>query len=360
MPHSNTINILTLSILTILFSFAVSKPWPAARCMADGEMCNFGTARRSEVCVAKRPSEEQSTECVEQACSYCLRNTHFQTKYPCDSPALGSLCGYMVASATPSSSPVLTPSLTPSISPSASPSAYISASVSPTISISPSVSPATPTPVPSGCVWTNPGGDDVVIDLSRVAPASGWMPCYRAGYPGLIYKQHRNRGIDKKGEQGVMCFDVQAPMSGTYFLTALSYAPHNTEHNDVWVSSSKGFDLWRRGVKHSFVKPGIWRKAYQNFGTRGIAQFFKTIDFNGHRFLIPDVEKDETFQVCLSGRSYRYEMFRLALIKCEGVFCTGGVYKDIESRAPGVCSKKDEMLSETTEVTPEPRNGIPM
>lgn len=279
---------------------------------------------------------------------------------------------------TPTASPTASVSMSVSASPSVTPS--VSASASITASVSPSVSPATPTPVPSGCLWTGSGADDseedddkadddIVMDLSRVPSlASGWTPCYRDGFSGLIYKRQRNLGIDPRPDQNgsntdPMCFSVYPRRSGTYFLTSLSYAPHNTEHNDAWVSSSHGFELWRRSVRHSIVSPGKWRKAYQNFGKKGIAMFMKTIDHNGHRFLVPNVKKGEVFKVCLAGRSFRYEMFRLVLIKCRGAFCTGGVYRDVFQRVERTeprCLMKEEIEREREEemtamVTPEAR-----
>lgn len=140
-----------------------------------------------------------------------------------------------------------------------------------------------------------------------------------------------------------MCFNVSAEIPGDYYLTALSYAPHNTEHNDMWVQSSLGFELWkggRNGTLGGVVEGTGWRKAYQNYGIRGISDDLKTIDFNGHRFIIPGVRRRETFWVCVSGRSYRYEVFRLILLKCEGVVCTGGawVLKDLRERPLSTCS----------------------
>lgn len=105
-------------------------------------------------------------------------------------------------------------------------------------------------------------------------------------------------------------------------------------------------------MRHSIVSAGKWRKAYQNFGTKGIAMFMKTIDFNGHRFLVQNVEKGRMFEVCLAGRSFRYEMFRLVLIRCRGAFCTGGVYRDVFERVQRTqarCVEAEEIEREMTE-----------
>lgn len=170
------------------------------------------------------------------------------------------------------------------------------------------------------------------------------MPVERDGLTGLVYEPTKNLGIDFRGVKGKLCFNIHVKLPGGYYLTALSYAPHNTEHNDMWVRSSLGFELWkggRNGTLGGVVKPREWRKAYQNYGTRGISDDLKTIDFNGHRFIIPVAEKKEgeRFQVCVSGRSYRYEVFRLILVKCKGVVCTGGawVLQDLRQRPVSPC-----------------------
>lgn len=77
--------------------------------------------------------------------------------------------------------------------------------------------------------------------------------------------------------------------------------------------------------------------------------FMKTIDHNGHRFLVPNVKKDEPFTVCLAGRSFKYEMFRLVLIKCRAAFCTGGVYRDVFQRVERTearCLMKEDIEKE--------------
>lgn len=170
----------------------------------------------------------------------------------------------------------------------------------------------------------------------------GWVPTKRDGLIGLVYEPSKNRGIDMRGAKGKMCFNVNVKIPGGYYFTALSYAPHNTEHNDMWVESSLGFELWKGGKNGTLggvVKPTEWRKAYQNYGIRGISDDLKTIDFNGHRFIIPVVNSDAGFQVCVSGRSYRYEVFRLILVKCKGVVCTGGawVLHDLRERPLSTC-----------------------
>lgn len=135
-----------------------------------------------------------------------------------------------------------------------------------------------------------------------------------------------------------MCFKVKAPSSGKYYLTAVSYAPHPTEHNDVWVETSKGFELWQNGKYRRYEPPGKWTKAYQNNGKKGLSEMWKTIDFDGHRFIVPNVKAWQTFKVCIAGRSKKYEIFQILLIKCSGKkYCQGGIMKDLFHFKPSKC-----------------------
>lgn len=188
-------------------------------------------------------------------------------------------------------------------------------------------------------MWTA-DSDRVVIDLARVPLVDGWTRKSRSGLTGIEYNRDGAGGRDGAGERGVMCFPVRAREDGGYYFTAISYAPHNTEHNDAWVRSDKGFTLWRQGRDGEFWRradSSEWLKAYQNSGGSRISEDFKTRDHDGHRFIIPNVRAGETFNVCISGRSFRYELFKLALIKCEGRFCTGGIMQNLRPLASSQC-----------------------
>lgn len=365
-----------VTALASLLVSAASKPFASASCLYHGSACSKTEAVRSQFCRPGMSAEQQTKRCITEACTYCLRKAAYQETFPCDSAAISGLCDFsfaekrpvsaldaQIGSPTPSTSLATNPTQTVSVSPTPTPTVTTSSTATPapsqsptqttisttTVTTTPSILPslaqsmdatvasqAPATQFPSPCVWSVPR-DQVSVDLSSVQPATWWTPCKRNGLYGLVYKKERTHGIDGKGEHGVMCFDVRAPSDGTYYLTALSYAPHNTEHNDVWVRCSKPIELWRHANSRSKVEASTWLKAYQNKGKAGISEEWKTIDRNGHRLLIPGLLEDEIFQVCLSGRSYQYELFRLVFIRCQGPYCTGKMYEHIAKRPISVC-----------------------
>lgn len=86
------------------------------------------------------------------------------------------------------------------------------------------------------------------------------------------------------------------------------------------------------------VPPMEYRKGYQNQGPgKGIANFLITIDHNPHTMIVPEVEEGEKFKVCVYGRSSKFEVFRVVLVKCEGYRCIGGRYHDIQQRPTSPC-----------------------
>lgn len=106
----------------------------------------------------------------------------------------------------------------------------------------------------------------------------------------------------------------------------------------MWVTSTKGLELWRRRVMRTYVEPMEYRKGYQNQGPdNGIANFLMNIDHDPHTFIVPNVTKEEEFEVCIHGRSTRFEVFRVVLVKCEGYRCIGGRYHDIAERETSPC-----------------------
>lgn len=105
----------------------------------------------------------------------------------------------------------------------------------------------------------------------------------------------------------------------------------------MWVTTNKGIELWRRRVMRTFVESMSYRKGYQNQGPNGIANFLVNIDHDPHTMVVPDVTKGETFKVCVHGRSSKFEVFRVVLVKCEGYRCIGGRYHDIAERETSPC-----------------------
>lgn len=140
---------------------------------------------------------------------------------------------------------------------------------------------------------------------------------------GVVFRPDKNHGIVKPGAEGVMCFPVKPSMAGDYYLTAVSAAPDRTENNDMWIKSSKPLTLVKKGSPRSGNTD--WYKGYQNNGSYKIADHLSTIDRNGHYFVVPGVRANERFTICMAGRSYRYEVFKIVLTKCDRDRCLSGL-----------------------------------
>lgn len=295
-------------------------PWFGAECIARSTRCStFFTKYTEERCVENTKWDQQPPECYEFVCPWCTEFKGRASNAPCGSDEVVNACADYL-SGVYDGSDRSNDNYEPKREDKGVPSQEEEESEQDSI------------PKHGGnrndgkCVWTGEK-DNIVIDLGKVPLVTGWDSVNRDGYEGIIFARSPARGISPKGKYGMMCFDVQAPMDGKYYLTAISYAPHVTEHNDVWVTTSKGMELWQSGNQHSFEEPMEWHKAYQNNGKKGISEHFKTIDFDGHRFLVPNIKQDEIFQVCIAGRSKKYEMYRLILKNCEDKYCEGKIMK---------------------------------
>lgn len=168
-------------------------------------------------------------------------------------------------------------------------------------------------------------GGMVVVDLGKVKGKDGWTPVTNGGLNGLIFRKEKTHGIVGAGSEGKMCFSIKPGMAGDYMATAVSAAPHGSDNNDMWFGSSKGWKLLQAGSFYTpDPKPFEFRKAYQNMGGRRLADYISTKDHDGHYFVAPNVGENETIQICIAGRSYKYEVFKIILVKCNSRFCTGG------------------------------------
>lgn len=199
---------------------------------------------------------------------------------------------------------------------SALPSA--SAAASPVV-----VAPGTRRPA-GACTWE--GTDELRLDLGQVLPVSGWEPRVRSEsgltLNGLVYKPDVSSGIDSEGS-GELCFPVTMSTSGNYFFTMISYTPKRTDHNDMWVTTSKQLRMSAIRDSRTFdSEPLKYLKAFQNRANI-FATSMKNKDRDGHRFEIVGVDAGVSFRVCISGRSSKFEIFALVLKRCEGLICEG-------------------------------------
>ena len=285
------------------------KPHPyfGAICIRRSNNCNRFYSRWSgHRCVANRAFDQQPPRCYNYVCAWCFQYPKRQYKSPCNGNMIRQVC--KSKSDTPP----------------------------------PPQQQQPPSPSPKGtnnngqCTWT--GRDNrVVIDFGKIPVPRGWDRVQRGNARGIIFLRSPSKNISPPGKYGKFCVTVNPPETGRYYFTAISYAPHPTEHNDVWVDSSNGFELWKHGRKHSYVRPGSWTKAYQNNGKKGMSDEWRTIDFNGHRFIIPNVVRGRRMRICLSGRSKRYSIFQIIVAKCWGDNCSGGRMKGLMGLSATKC-----------------------
>lgn len=280
-----------ITIIAALFACCMALPFHSARCLSQKKNCSRRVALRSGLCNPFKAPREQPQGCIDDACSFCTTQPGRMSKSPCNSSFITSRCSVRTNTSPEDSNP-------------------------------------------STCVYQ--GNRKAVIDLGSVTPARGWSHVRREGMNGIIFdRNRRSRTIVRAGLEGVMCFDIKIQEGGQYYTTAITSSPDNTEHNDLWIRSDKGFRLLRDGRFRPTVNSYV--KGFQNSGHNRIANTLKTIDHNGH-YLITDVVANERFQICISGRSSMFEVFRIVLVKCTGVNCTPrDVSGDLEDLSPTRC-----------------------
>lgn len=293
-------SILFLFFLLASLTVSHASQLHAARCLARSKRCSPGLARKSGVCQPRTDAYQQSVECKKEGCIHCHSNPKARLQaFPCKKRKIREICSQHDG-----------------------------------------LSPSTL----SSCTFTQASHTDaIVIPLTGDMASRGWASTRRHGLDGLVYKPFGAKRNNKHVHVGKQCFKVMGRMSGDYYFTALSYAKMSRRFNTLWVQSSLGFQMWKPGfdglwVKTSqgfevwkdgtdpqlggLVQPNEWRKAYQNRGSNGISANLKTVDFDGHRLIVPDVKPNTQFQICISGRSPTFEVFRLILIHCQKIGCS--------------------------------------
>lgn len=281
-------------IFVILTAIGISSVhgngYDSASCISRANTCYRSLARKGSGCMPFVWPMEQPSPCKYAACSYCKS----RTSYPCGTISMKKVCK------SPSS-----PRKTMK---------------------KPKYSAPTPSKGKKGmCGYhskTSSGGTAIVVNMGSLPAKDGWARIRRNGMSGLIYRPDRNGGRDSPGKKGKYCFPMMTTMSGDYQLTSISYTPHETEHNDMWVRCSLGFTMWYEGRYWKSVGPRDWLKAYQNVPGR-MADYLHTKDHDPHKFIVKNVKAGTKFEVCISGRSYRYEVYRIVLKKCKGNECRG-------------------------------------
>lgn len=297
----SSVLILTVVASLSLLHLTEAGPWHAAKCLTLKKNCSRRFSRPSRFCKSHISAWWQPKACRRVACNFCSINPQSTV---CGTSIIAKLCKNVEKP-------------------------------------KPTKKPATPPTTPQGsCSWRDNGRKEVVIPIHKAKKVKGWSYVKRGQFSGYIYEKNRKGGMSKPGTS-VMCYRVRIPHNGKYYMNAISYAPHNTEHNDAFVSSSVGFELWRRGRYGRNVKPNEMIKAYQNQGKSGVSYEWKHIDFNGHRLIIPHVKKGQVVNICMGGRSYKYEVYKIMLRLCapgEKAYCTGLYWKvDLEDIKDSKC-----------------------
>lgn len=305
--------LLLLVTLTLTHLADAERPYYCVLCVSKGKACSRSLARTCNICNSYTAPVNQPKACRNRVCKWCSRVRIASARALCNDSHVRAVCGGGGGGGAPHRGDDYGRTKTP---------------------------PTKASTAPAGgggkCTWTATGSH-AVVNLGAVKPGQGWSRVSRHGFSGIAYETSKKGGIDPPGKYGEMCFDMRVKSAGNYYFGAVSYAPHNTEHNDVWVRSSKGFWIWKKGNLWKKGRSDEWFKAYQNYGSRGIAEDFKTKDHDGHRFLIQNLKANEKLTICISGRSYRYELYRLVLAKCSGMTCKGRMMPDIKNFKPSVC-----------------------
>lgn len=180
-----------------------------------------------------------------------------------------------------------------------------------------------------GCVWRFGPNGTLAIPLSAVPPTGLWS---RGGRGGLVWRAgDPTELVDEPSAEGTLCFSVRPPTDGHYYVTAHSAAPHRTEHNDAWLSFSGGIDLFRAGTHvlwdlyDEYGGDGEdgthFMKVYENEGDNVIADMISSIDGYRHVLVTRRLLGGEEYELCIAGRSSKYTMFSLVLVRCEGIDC---------------------------------------
>lgn len=282
-----------------------------------------------------------------------------RTPSPMPSPS-SSVSRTPSVSPTPTTSPSPTSSRTPSPMASTSPSPSVSQSGAyspsttpmstpywtPIILVSPSAKPAPrlsvsprSTPTPSTDCTFKGTGDIVDIRMADLASRGEWT---RSSGGSLTWKKEVGRGVIKPNAVETICAKFSPAKSGIYYFTARSRASGWTEHNDAWFRLSMPLILSR--LVHKQVKrfpAGKFFKGYQNEGPGKWSMYLRTIDHNGHDVLTTPLVSGETYEVCVAGRSTKFTVSDLILVKCSGVEdCNpfrGAVGERLKSRQPSRC-----------------------
>lgn len=312
----------------------------AAACCARGPECYEKHARLSLECKQNIWMDQQSKACQKLACDFCSQHEkrlmcqtypilwncfeqgpphsppplEWKVKTPSPSPEVSPS-----STSSPSSSPPSTPTATPSSTSSAKPSSSPSPSTSSISASPPASSPSSSVahPAERDCIFYSNHG--FINIAARSFPLNGlWTRTI--GGESVIWRRNGGAATYKPSAKQAFCVRYKSDYDGLHYFTAVTSAPHGTEHNDAWFRFSIKTILYRPKDK-SLKNKGVntWMKGYQNQGNSSRADYILTIDKEGHQIFLNDVRKDKVYKICVSGRSTQFQIYNLAIFRCRSL-----------------------------------------
>lgn len=283
-----------LTVLVVGAKTGRNKYEAAARCIALNSKCKKSLADRSIYCKPFTYVKKQNKKCLKNACSFCSPDKKPKRRSGCNSWAIRHWCfgrkkrnGDLLKA-----KPVTAPGST-------------------TVASAPSRKPKRIRP--KG--FSTGSGSKVIICLANKQPKSPWS---KKG-SGFIWRATAADQRDPEGT-GEMCFNFKPPKTGTYYLTAVTSAPHRTDNNDMWIKLDSGLGVFSRDMKKRESSSGYY-KAYQNLGGNQKVDIISNVDYNPHQFITNTLQGGSTQTLCMSGRSSRFTVYKFVLVHCSGQDC---------------------------------------
>ena len=127
----------------------------------------------------------------------------------------------------------------------------------------------------------------------------------------------KGHGIYQPDGGSPFCVDVRPDIDGTYYLSAVTAAPHGTEHNDLWLRFPTGVYRYRPQRGSIRAPSSNWLKGYQNEGQEVQTDYLLNVNHDGHQFVTTPLRAGQTYSLCVAGRSTMFEIFKLTMVVCE-------------------------------------------
>lgn len=164
-----------------------------------------------------------------------------------------------------------------------------------------------------GCVWKmGYGKNNLVINPSGSAQGQ-----WQESWNGITYKpgDYNPHQIDGQGSSAIT-YRFQVNQGGSYYVTARSTAAAHTEHNDVWLKCNAGLKLVSMAHRGTSGYNYGYIKAYQNEFSGSMTLYSK--DHDPHQIVTGHLNPGQTYELTISGRSTRFKIERLVLVRCQG------------------------------------------